>query len=175
MIEIAKAGKVQVVSKVSELLENSNMSILAEYNGLTVAEMTELRRKLREADSELHVVKNTLFHRAAEGKDAAILDPYLEGPLVSIFAKGDIAASAKVLINFAKEHKQLKIKIGEAEGVIYEPDKIVTLSKLPSREVLYAKLMASVNGPTTGVMGVTQSVIRKLMGTIQAVAEKNAA
>lgn len=175
VIQIAKPVKIETVAQITALLEKSSAVILTDYRGLTMAEVTELRKKLREHGGEVHVVKNTLFRRAAKGTAAEGLEPFTKGPSAATFGSGDPAALAKVLTDFAKDHKQVALKGGLVDGHIYDAAQVKALAKLPTRDVLLAQVMSAINGPATGVAGAMQSVMRKLMGTITAVAEKNAA
>lgn len=138
--------KKAVVSEVSEAISGAEVAILAEYRGLTVAQMTELRRKAREAGVFLRVVKNTLAKRAVEGSRFECLKYQMTGPL-AFAASADPAAVARVLDEFAKTNDKLIIKTGAMGGVIMSEAQLKALARLPSRDELLAILLATMNAP----------------------------
>jgi large subunit ribosomal protein L10 len=126
--------KEKTISELKTVLEASQGAVLTDYRGLSVADLTDLRKKLRAIDGEFHIVKNTLFKRAADGviTDEA-LQSYLEGPTAIGFAKGDTVAVTKALLDYAKDHKALSVKAGVVDGKVYTYDEMVAISKLPSK------------------------------------------
>lgn len=145
--------KGQVVDEVRASLERSRVAVVAHYRGLTVSEMTALRRKFRESGSEFQVVKNTLAKRAAQGTPFENLSTLLRGP-TSLATSMDPVAPAKVLDDFAKEHPNLQIVGGILDGKVVDAQGIVALAKLPSREVLLSRMLGSLNAPIQGFVGV---------------------
>jgi len=128
--------KEQKVADLRAVIEASNAAILTDYRGLSVADLTNLRKKLRDVDAEFHIVKNTLFQACVGGlitQEGFV--QYLEGPTAIEFAKGDPVAASKVLLGYIKDHKGMSVKAGVVEGRILDPDQITALSKLPAKEV----------------------------------------
>ena len=138
--------KKAVVAEVSEALSGAQAAVLAEYRGLSVAQMTELRRQAREAGVFLRVIKNTLARRAVEGSDFACLQGELVGPL-AFAASNDPVAVAKILSNFAKDNDKLLIKTGAMSGKVMSSDEIKALAILPGREQLLATLLGTMQAP----------------------------
>ena len=123
-------AKQLVVNEISDKLENSKSTVVVEYRGLTVAEVTELRRKLRAEDVEMKVYKNTLVARAAEGLGYSDIKATLEGPNAVVFGHSDAVAPARILADFAKKHKALVLKGAIVEGKVLNDKEVVELSKL---------------------------------------------
>lgn len=168
-------AKEPVVKEIKEKLELSQGVVLTDYRGLNVAEVTELRNKLREAGIEFKVVKNTLTKIAASQIGLEGLAPYLEGPTAIAFGISDPVAPAKILSEFAKVHKDLEIKAGVLEGKVIGIDAVKALADLPSREVLLARVLGGMQAPMYGFAGVLQGTLRSLVYALNAVREKKAA
>jgi len=166
--------KAQVVAEIKEKLQNSSGVVLADYRGLTVAQVTKLRKDLREAGVEYRVLKNTLVRRAAHEVGVEGLDPYLEGPTAVAFS-ADPVAPAKVLMEFAKANKTFTIKAGVVEGKVVTSDGVKALAELPSREVLLAKVLGGMQAPLYGLVNVLQGPIRKLGYALEEVRKLKAA
>ncbi|MBF0134746.1 MAG: 50S ribosomal protein L10 [Magnetococcus sp. DMHC-1] len=149
--------KSQVIDEVRASLERSRVAVVAHYRGMTVSEMTALRRKFRESGSEFRVVKNTLAKRAAQGTPFEPIGPLLKGP-TSLATSMDPVAPAKVLDDFTKEHPNLQIVGGILDGKMVDAKGIIALAKLPSREVLLARMLGSLNSPIQGFVGVLAAV-----------------
>ncbi|GGE21060.1 50S ribosomal protein L10 [Marinithermofilum abyssi] len=154
--------KKEVVAEIVEKLQNSKSTILTDYRGLTVAEMNELRKQLREAGVEYKVLKNTMVRRAAAEVNYSELDEHLVGPTAIAFSPEDAVAPAKVLHKFAKDHKALEIKAGIVEGNVVSLDQIKELADLPSREGLLSMLLS-----------VLQAPMRNFALAVKAVADKD--
>lgn len=154
-------GKKKIVDEITGKFKDSVATIVVNYRGLTVAEVTELRQQLREAGVEYKVYKNTFARRATAIAGLSELDDALKGPTAVSFSKDDVIAPAKVLYNFAKEHEALEIKAGIIEGKLTSVDEIKALAELPSREGLLSMLA-----------NVLQAPIRNLALGVKAVAEK---
>lgn len=135
------------VAEIKEKLEKANSVVLSQYQGLTVEEDTVLRKNLREAGVEYKVYKNTLVILAAKELGLEGIVEYLEGPVAIAFGYEDVTVAARVLNDFAKDHKKLELKAGIVEGEIYDTDKIKQLATIPSKEVLIAKLLGSIKSP----------------------------
>jgi len=161
--------KVQVVEEIKAKLDKVRGAVLTDYRGLNVAEMTELRAKLREANVEYKVLKNTLVTIAAQDLGLGGLNPYLEGPTAIAFGVEDAVSPAKVLSKFAKDHKQLEIKAGILEGKVIGVEEVKALADLPSREELLAQVVRGMQAPMAGLANVLQGSIRNLAYVLEAV------
>jgi large subunit ribosomal protein L10 len=152
-----------VVSEIKEKMQKSSGIVLADYRGLTVAEVTKLRTQLRQAGVEYRVMKNSLVQRAADEVGVEGLEPYLKGPTAFAFST-DPVAPAKVIADFVKANKlkTLKIKAGVLEGKVIDPEGVKALADLPSREVLLTMVVRAMQGPLTGMANVLQGPIRKM-------------
>ena len=139
--------KSQVVAEIVEKLQKSSSTIVVDYKGLTVEEVTELRKKMREAGVEYKVYKNSLVTRAANELGLGDVVQYLEGPVSIAFGYEDATAPARVLNNFAKDHKKLELKAGIVDGIVYDKAGVEKLATIPSKEVLIAKLLGSFKAP----------------------------
>ncbi len=150
-----------VVEDIKQKFQGSTGVVLADYRGLTVSQVTNLRVELRQAGVEYRVLKNTMVRRAANELGLEGLDPYLEGPTALAFSP-DPVAGAKILSEFTKKNKNLTIKAGVVEGKVVGPEKVKDLASLPSREVLLSQVLAGIQGPLQGMVNVLQGPIRKL-------------
>lgn len=168
-----KEEKIKAVEEIKDRFSRAKAAVLTDYRGLNVADITELRRKLREQGIEFKVLKNTLIRIAIKDFDYS-LDEFLEGPTAVAFSYEDPIAPAKVLANFARTHKQLEIKAGVVEGKVATTDVIAELAKMPPKEELLAKAVGSIQSPLYGIVNVLQGPIRNLVYTLQALQEKKA-
>lgn len=164
--------KEQEVVKLSDRFKKAKALIFAGYRGLKVAEMTELRMKLRKSASAMKVVKNRLVKRVLEKEGLKDLEKYFVEPTALATSESDPAAVAKVLVEFAKDHDKLKIKGGYLEGKFVDLKGIDVLAKLPSREVLLSRALASMNAPATNLACVLAALPQKLARAINAIKEK---
>ncbi|RYL89911.1 50S ribosomal protein L10 [Sporolactobacillus sp. THM7-4] len=139
--------KKKVVDEIAEKLKNSISTIVVDYRGLSVSEVTELRKQLREANVDYKVYKNTFVRRATALTGLTALDEALAGPTAVSFSKEDVIAPAKVLFNFSKDHEALEIKAGVIEGKAVSVDEIKALAELPSREGLLSMLANVLQAP----------------------------
>lgn len=160
------------VSVFSDRLKKVKAMIFTDFKKLKVAEMTDLRSKLRKSDSVLKVMKNRLAKRVFEKEGLKHLDKYLEGPTAIASSEKDPAGVAKVLVEFAKEHEFLKVKGGYLEGRELTLADIGALAKLPSREVLLSKALASLLAPATNFVSALSAMPQKLVRVIAAVGDK---
>jgi large subunit ribosomal protein L10 len=167
---ISTLEKERAVQEIGELLTRSKGAILTDYRGLTVSEITELRRRLREQKAEYHVVKNTLFRRAMSNGEGLV--PYLEGPTAVAFALDDPVGPAKVLLDFMREKRKAALKAGFIDGRVYDLDQVTALSKLPSRPVLISQVVGAIQSPISGLVFTLQGVISNFVYTLQAIADK---
>ena len=146
------------VAEIKEKLEKATSVVLSQYQGLTVEEDTVLRKNLREAGVEYKVYKNTLVTLAAKELGLEGIVEYLEGPVAIAFGYEDVTVAARVLNDFAKDHKKLELKAGIVEGEIYDTDKIKQLATIPSKEVLIAKLLGSIKSPISSFARVINAI-----------------
>ena len=147
MIKKNRQIKEAKVLEIKEKLEKAQGVVLASYQGLTVEEDTMLRKSLREAGVEYKVYKNSLVTRAANELGLGDVVQYLEGPVSIAFGYEDATAPARVLNNFAKDHKKLELKAGIVDGIVYDKTGVEKLATIPSKEVLIAKLLGSFKAP----------------------------
>ena len=155
--EILEA-KQQVVNEIAENLKNSQSAVVVEYRGLTVADVTELRRALRAENVGFKVYKNKLAQRATEEAGMAELNEYLVGPNAIAFGHEDAVAPARILAEFAKKHEALQIKAGNVEGKFLPKEEVMAVAKLPNREGMYSMLLACMKEPVAKVARVIQAV-----------------
>ncbi len=171
-IEPAKA-KVELVGELRELVGQTKAAILTDYRGLSVAELTDLRKKLRAADAEYRVVKNTLFKLAAgDSMPVDQMTELLTGPTAIGFAKGDPVAVAKILLDYARDHKAMSVKAGVMDGRVLSAEQVEALSKTPPREVLLSQMLGSLQSPIAGFVGTLSGIISNFVFTLQAIADK---
>lgn len=154
-------AKQEAVEAVTAKLRESATTVVADYRGLNVAQVTELRKQLREAGVELQVLKNTLLRRATAAAELSELDEVLTGPTAIAFSVDDAVAPAKILNDFAKKNEALKLKGGVVEGRVVGAEEIKALAELPSREGLLSMLLS-----------VLQAPVRNFALAVKAVAEK---
>ena len=171
-----KTEKAEIVQEIQERIGRSRFNILADFTGLKVAELTRLRRQVQEAEGELKVVKNTLLSRAAgDNNPMASLSSHLSGPNAVTFGYGDPVGLAKVLIKFAQEKPQFKLKAGVLSGQVLTVQELEALSKLPDREILLAQFLGVLQGVPTALVTVLAGVIRNLLNLLVALKDKKAA
>ena len=157
--------KSQVVAEIVEKLQNSSSAIVVDYKGLTVEEVTELRKKMREAGVEYKVYKNTLVRKAA--KEVGIEqfnDELLVGTNAIAFGHEDPVAPARIIKEFMDSHPKMELKMGVVEGEFYGKEDIVAFANIPSREVLIAKLLGSLKAPVSNFAYLLDAIIKKQEG-----------
>ncbi len=162
--------KKESVAVLKELFSSSKDYIFADYRGLNVEQITELRRKLREKGAELKVVKNRYAKIALEELNVPDVTELLIGPTAMTLAKSDSGPVAKILFQFA-EDAPVEVKGAVIDGTVFDRVQVEELSKLPGREELLAKLMSVMNGPVRNLMYAMLAVPQKLVRTLQAVAD----
>jgi len=165
--------KKAVVAEVSAVLADAQAAIVAEYRGLTVAQMTRLRASARKADVYMRVVKNTLVQRAIKDSQFACLKDHLVGPLVFAISKDPVAV-AKIVSDFAKENERFLVKAGTMSGRLISNAELQALAKLPSREVLLAMLMAAMKAPVQKFVQTLNEVPGRFVRTLAAVRDNRA-
>lgn len=164
-----------LVSDLREILAKSKGAILTDYRGLTVLEVSNLRRKLRQENAEYHIVKNTLFKVAMGGEVSPELDKLLTGPTAIVFANEDVVAPTKAILDFVaatRNRPDVKVKGGYIDGKVYSLAQVTALSKLPPREQIIAEFVGTLNGPAANFVGTLNGIISEFVGTLDAIAEK---
>ncbi len=164
--------KQNVVQELADKLDRAAVVIATDYKGLNVADISALRRKLREAGCEYQVAKNTLLIRASKDTDSALLEDVFKGPSAIAINFDDPVAPAKVLVEFARDNDKLEIKAGAMAGKRMELDDIRALSALPSREALLGQVLSVMNGVPTSFVRVLNGNISNLMNVLQAIKEQ---
>lgn len=154
------AAKESAVKEIVEGLKSSAAVVVVSYQGLTVANLEELRKTLRKSDASFGVYKNTLVKRALNEVGAPALDDILEGPNAVVFSK-EVNKGTKDVVKFAKFHEELVVKGGLIEGKAATKEDIVTVSKLPDRNGLISMFLSCLNAP-----------VQKFAATVKAVADK---
>ncbi|BCR04033.1 50S ribosomal protein L10 [Desulfuromonas versatilis] len=168
-------SKDQLISELAEKLATAKAAFLADYRGLNVEKVNTLRGELRKAGVEYQVVKNTLLRIAAKNTGVECLEKYLEGPTAIAIVQQDPVAPAKVLSDFAKANDKFELKVGALDGKVLSIEDIKALSELPSREVLLAKVLGSLNAPASNFVGVLAAIPRSLVQVLAAIQDKKAA
>src|SRR6056297_1425391 len=164
--------KKQVVQEIKGKIENSKSVVLVDYRGLDVSEVSELRKKYREAGVDYKVYKNTMMRFAFKEAGYEDFIENLTGPNGVAFSIEDAIGAAKISDEFSKKNDKLKIKAGIVDGNIIGIDQIKELANIPSREVLIAKLLGSLNSPITGFVNVLQGNVRNLVYALDAIKEQ---
>ena len=147
MVKEIIAKKAAIVDEVADKFKNSVSNVVVDYRGLTVEEVTDLRKQLREAGVEMRVIKNTYLKRAVAKAEIEGLDDVFAGPTAVCFSEENVAAPARILVKFAEDHENLEIKGGMIEGKVSSLDEINALSKLPDREGLLSMLLSVLQAP----------------------------
>lgn len=163
------AEKQAVVAEVAEVAANAYSAVAAEYCGLDVDEMTQLRAEARKAGVYLRVVKNTLARRAVEDTDFACMQEGFTGPLILAFSQEDPGAAARVINDFSKEHDQLVVKLVSIGGKLLDPSEIGTLAKMPTYDQAISLLMAVMKAPVEKLARTINEVPGKLVRTVAAI------
>ena len=162
MSEAIIAKKAAIVEEVTEKFKTAASVVIVDYRGLTVDEVTKLRKQLRDANVEIRVIKNSILSRAAKAAGLEGLDEVFTGPTAVAFSNEDVVAPAKIIDEFSKEAKALEIKGGIIEGKVSTLEEVTALAKLPSREGLLSMLLS-----------VLQAPVRNVAYAINAVGEKD--
>jgi len=162
-------GKKAVVAEVAEVAAHAYSAIAAEYRGLTVSEMTELRVAARKENVYLRVVRNTLARRAVEGTDFACMQEGMTGPLVLGFSMEDPGAVARVMGDFAKANKQFEVKMVSLGGKLFPAEEVERLAKMPTRDQAISMFMGTIKAPIEKFVRTLQAPTSKMVRTFAAV------
>jgi large subunit ribosomal protein L10 len=167
--------KEQLVNELAEKLKNSVSGVLVDYKGITVENDTKIRAELRKAGVFYAVKKNSVISRAVKQVGLGDLDSVLSGSTAIAISESDLTAPAKILAKFADANDKFSIKAGFIEGRAVSADEIGELAKLPSKEVLVAKFLGSMNAPISGFVNVLNGNLRGLVVALNAITEKKSA
>ncbi len=165
----------EMLANIKADLEAAGAVWVVDYRGLTVKEIQQLRRNIREADGQMKVYKNTIMHLALSQADLPTLDDLLAGPSAFVFAGTDVAASAKAIKEFAKDNENLQIKGGLMDGAAVSAAEVEAIASLPSREVLMAQIAGAISGVARGLATSINGVPRGLAQVVKAVADQKEA
>ncbi|HUA75031.1 MAG TPA: 50S ribosomal protein L10 [Solirubrobacteraceae bacterium] len=164
--------KAVAIEEIATQIDESHAIFAVDYRGISVPQVAELRAKLRDADATFKVVKNSLTERAADQAGAETLKEYLAGPTALTFVRGDVAIAAKAVADYAKATQLLPFKGGLMDGAALDVEQIRSLSRLPSREVLYGQLVGVVASPVTGVVRSLAALLGGLASALGQVQQK---
>jgi large subunit ribosomal protein L10 len=169
---MANAQNVAKVEAIQKLFEEANSFFITEYQGLDVAQLTDLRRSLREKSVTYLVAKNTLFRLAAKNSGQPVTDDHFRGPTAVAFTSDDAAAAAKVLHDSYKDRELPRVRVFVVDSDLFDGEDIKRLADLPPKEVLLAQVAAAVEAPLTSLVGSIDGFFRELVGSIDALAAK---
>ncbi|MGD8521799.1 MAG: 50S ribosomal protein L10 [Desulfobacterales bacterium] len=167
--------KKKIVENLQERFSKSAIVIITDYKGLDVATINELRGKLKEENIEYQVVKNTLLTRASLETDVDLIKEHFRGPSAVALSYDDPVAPAKIIMDFAKDHKALEVKVGVMNGKALDAGQIKALSMLPSREELLAKFLSVLNGVPTSLVRTLSEIPKKMIYLVLAVKDQKEA
>jgi len=170
-VNVNKNDKQRIVEELHAAWSESTAGVVTHYRGLTVTEMGELRRALHEADVSLQVVKNTLARRAAEGTDFKAATELFTGPVAIAYGTEPVGM-AKAIADFAKKHDALEIRGGILDGKMMDASSVQALASLPSREVLLAKMLGSMQAPISGFVRTLAEVPASFVRTLAAIRDQ---
>src|SRR5436190_614341 len=151
--------KAAAIAEIAQNIQEADAVYAVDYRGISVPQAAELRTELREADTRFSVVKNTLTQRAADQANAEALKGLLEGPTALAFVRGDAAAAAKAISDYARATELLPFKGGLMNGEALDPDQIKAIARLPSRDVLYGQLVGVIAHPISGLARMLNQLI----------------
>jgi large subunit ribosomal protein L10 len=164
--------KVEHVGELAEKLRRTQVTLVTDYRGLTVAEISDLRKRLREADAELIVAKNTLTLLAARETGHEAIEPLLSGPTAIAFAYGDAQKAAKAISDFNRGPKKLAVRGGLLGTALLSGDALDQVSKMPTRQQILAEVLGGIAAPVSGVVGVLNGAITNIVYVLQAKIDK---
>ena len=172
MSDVKKESKAATVESMRRMIAAQNGAVVAEHKGLTVAEVTSLRRKLRDVGAEIRVVKNTLIRLAARDTAFAQLDGTFRGPTAIAFASADPVAMAKALKEYAGANPKFRLKAGFLDGKILTGREVEALADVPPREVLLARLVGQLASPMARLAQVLSGPARKMAYALNSIHEQ---
>lgn len=169
-----KAFKENKIESIKEKLGKAKVAIVTEYRGLSVEEITNLRRNLQKEDGDYTVTKNTLAKIAVKDTEFEVLTDALKGPIALAFGFKDQVSPAKTLAKFIKDTKKGEIIAAALDGKLLTADEAKSLANMPSREELYAKMLGCINSPASGIANSTNAILTQLVRAMDAVREQKA-
>jgi len=174
-LPLTRAQKNEIIEQYVELLQQSEGFFMADYRGLSVKEMQQLRRQARDAGGRVQVVKNTLFRIALERSGQSIPTELLVGPVLVGFAVEDVPPVAKAFVDFAKEAPRFKVKGGVLSGRVITAEEVEAIAKLPPLDVLRAQLIAAIEAPMSNLLSVINAPMREIAQVLKARSEQEGA
>jgi large subunit ribosomal protein L10 len=168
-LALNREQKEAIVAEVADVAGSALSAVAAEYRGLTVTEMTDLRRQAREGGVYLRVVKNSLARLAMNGTEFECMKDEMTGPLVLAFSQEDPGAAARVIKDFAKDHDKLVVRLVAISGKLLEPGDIETLAKMPTYDQAISMLMGTMLAPIQKLATTLNEVPGKLVRTVAAI------
>ncbi len=170
-----KAFKEDKISQMKEKVDKAQVAIVTEYKGLSVEEITNLRRALQKEGGDYMVTKNTLAKLAIKGTPYEVLAETLKGPIAIAFGFNDQVAPAKALSKFIKDTKKGEIIAAAMDGRLMSADEAKALATLPSKEEIYAKMLGCINSPASGIANSVNAVMSSLVRAVAAVRDQKQA
>ena len=167
-----KPEKIETVAELKDVFASSPSYFVTDYQGLNVADISTLRKNLRENDVRFVVAKNTLFRIAAREAGMPPLDEHFKGPTAVAFAMKDASVAAKILNDSFKEKQRPRVKAFVFDRQVHGPDHVQALAELPSRDILLSMIVSAVEAPLTQLVSAVEAVMIELVRTVDAVAEK---
>ena len=168
-----RPDKIEKIESLTVLFRDAQSIVLNDFTGLNVEKISRLRKLCRDSGVEYRVIKNTLAKRSVKDTPAEVLEQYFEGPTaIAVTMEGDANLSAKVLAKFSQENEAPRFKAGLIEGNVIDATGMLALAKLPSREELLSKVMASIKSPATNLVFVLQGTVRNLVYVLDAIKSK---
>lgn len=170
-----RTEKEEIVQELTGRLASIKAAFIADYRGINVEQVTQMRRELVAAGVDYRVIKNSLLKLSAKDTPAAALEKFCTGPTAIALADDDVVAPAKILCKYADEVEAFELKAGVLDGTLLDVNEIIALSKLPSREELLAKALSSMNAPATNFVGTLAAIPRSLVQVLNAIGQNKAA
>ncbi|HOO45630.1 MAG TPA: 50S ribosomal protein L10 [Deltaproteobacteria bacterium] len=164
-----KEEKQELVKQLHDELGDAQAVFVTDYIGLNVEKLTKLRKGIKSSGGSFRIVKNTLLRRAAQDTPAGIIENLFVGPTAIAMAKGDPLGVAKALVEFAKDNEQLDVQGGILGTQVLDLNAIEALAKMPSKEVLIAKMLGSMNAPAANFVGVLAAILRQIVYVLKAI------
>jgi len=170
-----KQQKEEIVARLTDKFGRAKSAVFTKADGFTMSDADELRKTAKDEGLDIMIAKKTLMKLSADQAGVEGVDPKaLEGSVLVTFGYDDEVAPARVMAKFIKERETMNILAGVLEGKGVEADMVLSLSKLPSKEDLLAKVVGSINAPVSGFVGVLNANLRNLVGVLSAISEKKA-
>ncbi len=169
---LSKAAKQKIIDDLASRFHSVPSVFVIEYQGLKVNEMDVLRRKLKQTNTELRVVKNTLLEKASLGTDVERMKDLFSGPTAVAICDGESSAAAKVFVDYGKDFPEIKLKGGIFEGEVVDVSRIERIAKLPSRQELLSEFIGLLSAPMGNLVGVLEQTRSNIVGVLEALKEK---